>query len=145
MTGKRNDEGSGWTSSGRPDGGLVYYCFACYATNERERGRCRECGAEISAPKETGYDELLVWALDHPVRSIATNAAGILGARQTRAAATRLRQLATEGSDPYLAAVALRSVVAIEGLSETRDLLLRLRRTAPVLVRATAEKLLGAE
>jgi HEAT repeat protein len=129
---------------GRRGGGLIHYCFACYAENERASGPCERCGAEIAAPAGTSYDELLLWALDHPVRSIATNAAAVLGRRRTRAAAARLRPLVERRDDPYLAATALRSLAQIEGVPAVRGLLERLRSDGSIPVRATAAELLEA-
>jgi HEAT repeat protein len=123
---------------------LTYFCWRCYGRNPRPAGECTECGGELAAPAGTGYDERLVWALGHPVRERATVAARILGRRRTRAARGPLRELALAPDDPYLAAVALESLVAIDGVDELRDLLERLARDGSAPVRAVAVGALAA-
>jgi HEAT repeat protein len=127
---------------GRRGGGLIHYCFVCYSENERGSGPCERCGSEVAAPAGTSYDKLLLWALDHPVRSIATNAAQVLGRRRAQAAAGRLHALLEQTDDPYLAATALRSLVEIEGVASLRELLEQLRSSGSAPVRATATEIL---
>ena len=103
--------------------GLTYYCWACYGRNAAAAGSCVHCGGEIEAPPSTSYVDRLLWALEHPVSEIRVDAAFILGSRRESRAAERLRTLALESPDSFLAAAALESLVAISGLELTRGLL----------------------
>lgn len=124
---------------------LTYYCWACYGRNPVPAGTCLHCGGEIEAPPGTGYAERLLWALDHPVSERGVEAALILGRRRERSAARRLRALALESSDPFLAAAALESLVAICGVEPNRDLLEPLANSTRSHLRAVARRLLGRE
>jgi hypothetical protein len=77
----------------------------------------------VQFPEGLTYEDRLVWALHHPDGDRAMVAAQILGQRRAAVAAPALRAVATDGGDPYLAAEALRSLIAIEGSDQIRELL----------------------
>jgi hypothetical protein len=116
----------------------TWYCFHCYANNPRASGPRDSCGGEIEPPYEITYDQRLIWALDHPPADTAITAARLLGVRRPAGAAGPLRRVVTEQRDPYLAAHALRSLVAIEGMGATRPLLRELAARGPMLLRRVA-------
>jgi hypothetical protein len=121
----------------------VWYCFHCFANNPRASGPCETCGDEIEPPLEISYDERLIWALDHPLADTAITAARLLGVRRPAAAAGPLRRVVVAQRDPYLAAHALRSLVAVEGFQAMRPLLRELAARGPVLLRRVARAELG--
>jgi hypothetical protein len=124
---------------------LTYYCWACYGRNAVPAGICLRCGGEIEAPPSTSYAERLLWALEHPVSERRVEAALILGQRRERSAARRLRALALESPDSFLAAAALESLVAICGVEPTRELLEPLANSRRAHLRAVARRLLEEE
>jgi len=117
---------------------MIYYCWACYAGNDRPSGVCVECGSEIAAPVGTSYVELLLWELGHTLPDRQLLAAQILGQRREVAAREPLRALAAESPDPYLAAQALHSLLALDGTRAHRQLLDELSKSGAVPVRAVA-------
>lgn len=123
---------------------LTHFCYRCYGENDRPTGPCSRCGQPIEPPPGTGYGQLLVWALDHPLPDVAMRAAAILGKRGERDAARPLRRLALSAADPFLAAQALRSLVAIEGADALLDVLERLAYAGPAPVRRAAQDALLA-
>jgi HEAT repeat protein len=135
--GRRSSEGA--------SGSLTYYCYRCYGENRGPDGDCVNCGGAIEPPAGTAFPDLLIWALRHPVAPVATQAAAILGERKETSAAEPLRAIALESRDPFLAAAALRSLVAIQGAPNLRDLLERLAREAPLPVRRAAAAALRAD
>ena len=133
-------------STGPPRAGpTTWFCFHCYGRNPRPTGRCQQCGDPIEPPHQLSYDERLIWALDHPLPGTAIIAARVLGFRRTAAAAEPLRRAVAAQRDPYLAAEALRALVAVEGIQATRPLLRQLAAEGPLLLRRVARgELLGA-
>ena len=121
----------------------AWFCFPCYARNPHAIGPCERCGESIEPPHPLSYDERLIWALDHPLPGTAITAAQVLGVRRPAAAAGPLRSAVERQRDPYLAAEALRSLVAIEGVDATRPLLRRLAADGPLLLRRVARSQLG--
>jgi hypothetical protein len=117
----------------------TWYCFHCYANNSRANGPCDSCGDEIEPPSEITYDQRLIWALDHPLADAAITAARLLGVRRPAGAAGPLRRVVAEHRDPYLAAHALRSLVAVEGIGAMRPLLRELAAQGPMLLRRVAQ------
>jgi HEAT repeat protein len=122
---------------------LTYYCWHCYGESVLSRGPCERCGRPIEAPEATTYLERLLWALDHPLGEIRLFAVQALGARRDRSAAGRLRELATETRDPYVAAEAVRSLVLIEGEENVRDVLERVIETGTAPARRAAREALS--
>ena len=122
---------------------LTCYCWHCYGENVAARGACRHCGRRIEAPEGTSYLDQLLWALDHPLGEIKLFAVQALGARRDLAAADRLRQVALEAGDPYVAAEAVRSLVSIEGVEKARDVLERVAETGAAPARRAAKDALG--
>lgn len=105
---------------------LTYYCWHCYGENGGPEGACARCGKPISAPAEADYTARLLWALGHPVRERRMVAARVLGDRREPRARGALRALALDSGEPYLAAQALESLIAIDGSRRLRHLLERL-------------------
>jgi hypothetical protein len=70
-------------------------------------------------------------------------AARILGARREARAAGQLRALARESDDPYLAAQAVRSLVAIQGVEPVREFLLDIAESGRLLPATAAAEALG--
>ena len=124
---------------------LTYYCFHCYGKNDRPAGPCAHCGRPIEAPSDASYADLLNWALHHPLPDVATRAAAILGQRREPSAVSVLQELACQDHDPFLAAQALRSLIAIQPSEVVRPLLERLAVAGSVPVRAVAQRALRAE
>jgi hypothetical protein len=121
----------------------AWFCFHCYARNPRATGPCQRCCNPIEPPHQVTYDERLIWALDHPLPGTAITAARVLGLRRPAAAADPLRDAVTRQRDPYLAAEALRSLVAIEGIDANRALLRELSANGPLVLRLVARAQLG--
>jgi hypothetical protein len=119
---------------------LTYYCWHCHGENDAGHGSCQHCGRRIEAPEGTAYFDQLLWALDHPLAEIQLFAAQTLGARRARAAIERLRRLALEASDPYVAAEAVRSLVSIEGVESVGDVLEQVMQTGTAPARRAAEE-----
>jgi hypothetical protein len=109
-----------------------YYCWCCYGVNERSAGACVACGAQIAAPTGASYVELLLWELGHPLPDRQMIAAEVLGRLGDRRACAPLSRLVSEAADPYLAAQALRSLIAIDGVARHRSLLERLTHEGAV-------------
>lgn len=124
-------------------GSLTYYCWSCYAPSHAASGRCERCGGHIEAPSEADYADLLVWALDHPLAERRLVAAQALGQRREARAEGRLRELARDGEDPYLAAAAVQALVAIVGRQACTSLLTHLAQHGPAPVRRTAADVLN--
>lgn len=117
---------------------MNYYCWACYAVNDRPNGVCVDCGGQIAAPAGTSYVELLLWELGHPLPDPQLIAAEILGKLRDPQAREPLRRLASASADPYLAAQALGSLLAIDGATVLRPLLEELADAGAAPVRAVA-------
>jgi HEAT repeat protein len=123
---------------------VPFYCWQCYALSDRSRGKCVACGGEIAAPADAGFTEKLLWSLHHPLPDRQLTAARVLGERQEQRAREPLRELALNESDPYLAAEALKSLVAIDGAEQLRDLLEQLADTGSPPVKRVAKRALTA-
>lgn len=121
---------------------LVYWCFHCYGVNPRPDGRC---GQSVAPPSGTTEVDRLAWALRHPDGDRALLAARSLGRRHDRSAVAALRAAVDDPSDPFVAAEALRSLVALEGSETLRGWLHHLAATAPFLVREVATEALEGE
>jgi hypothetical protein len=122
---------------------LVHYCWHCYAANANPAAACQACGRPVETPGDATYAERLIWALGHPLPDTRMIAAEILGTRREPAAAPRLRQLVAS-DDPYLAAQALKSLVAIVGVDATRETLVELAHSGAPPVAAVASRALRA-
>jgi hypothetical protein len=103
--------------------GLHYYCHSCYGIVTSREGPCPHCGGRIERPAGTTYADGLVWALGHPVPDVAMTAAQVLGARGEIRAVEKLKEVARDSTDPYLAGQAVRSLVAILGRDAISDFL----------------------
>lgn len=123
----------------------MFWCFHCYGLNAQPCGPCRHCGDEIAEPDGLTHQQRLIWTLGHPDADRAVLAARALGHEQASAAAPVLRRLVSDAQDPYLAAEALRALVAIEGRDRLDGWLSDLARSGPVLVRRAALALLAAD
>jgi HEAT repeat protein len=120
----------------------VFWCFHCYAVNDHPCGPCRVCGRPIEAPAGLSWVDGLIWALGHPDGDRALLAAQTLGRLKARESVPALREAVEAGSDIYLQAEALRSLIAIEGTEPLRSWLDGLRKEAPFNVRAIAREAL---
>jgi hypothetical protein len=99
---------------------LARYCVRGCGRNPRPSGPCEHRGQPIESPKDLSYHQRLTWALDHSLADAAITAARVLGVRRARSAAEPPRRAVTLQRDRYLAAEALRSLVAVEGVEATR-------------------------
>jgi hypothetical protein len=118
---------------------MTYYCWRCYGENDRARGVCPHCGGEIEAPSGTQYVDRLLWAFRHPLPERRMIAAQVLGRRREHRATEELRRPAVTTDDPYLAAQALESLIAIEGAENLVELLTDRAEQGPVAVRRVAQ------
>jgi hypothetical protein len=116
----------------------VYWCFHCYAVNRRATGACVRCGRPVAPPPGLSYDDRLVWTLGHPDGDRAILAAGALGVRRARSAMPALRRVVDNGTDPFLAAAALESAIAIADPGELDDWLQSLADADAFMVRRIA-------
>ncbi len=121
----------------------MHWCFYCYAVNKRAQGACVRCGRPIEGPSGLSYDDRLVWALGHPDGDRAIVAANTLGLRKVRLAIPALRRTVDDGRDPFLAAAALRSAIAIAGRDELRGWLEQLAECDSFMVRELAQAALA--
>lgn len=124
---------------------VLHWCFHCYGLNPRPEGRCVRCGNEVAPPPGTTEIDRLAWALRHPDGDRAVLAARALRHHHDPSAAAALRAAVTDPSDPFVAAEALRSLVAIEGVEPLRGWLEQLASAAPFLVRYVATEVLGCQ
>jgi HEAT repeat protein len=116
--------------------GPTRFCPSCYAANAWAAQTCVPCGAELETAR--GFDERLVWALDHPDGATAIRAAGVLAARHTREAVEPLGRLSRRRDDPYRAAAAARALRAFADEPRAAALLAEARRHSSVIVRRAA-------
>lgn len=124
----------------------MYWCFHCYALNDRPAGPCVACGESIEAPAGLSAAGALIWALGHPDGDRAVLAATTLGRLRARESVPALRQAVEHGADIFVRAAALRSLILIEGVGPLRCWLDELSTTAPFNVRAIARRALeGAD
>lgn len=122
----------------------MYWCFHCYALNDRPAGPCVACGEPVEAPAGLSPADGLIWTLGHPDGDRAVLAAITLGRLRARDSVPALRQAVENGADIFVRAAALRSLILIEGAGPLRRWLDELTRTAPVNVRAIARRALEA-
>jgi hypothetical protein len=122
---------------------MTYFCWRCRGEVDRDRRRCPHCGGETASPPDADYTDLLIWALDHPLPERRIMAADILGRRRDVRGRDRLREIVGQRADPYLAAVALRALVAIDGAAAHRDLLDQLIDDGPAPVRAIIRQIVS--
>ena len=125
-------------------GGSRYWCYHCYGLNARARGACTHCGRPIEIPDALSFEQRLVWTLGHPDGDRAVLAARLLGDRRAQIAAPALSRLIAESRDPFLAAQALQSLVAIEGIGPLRELLLELTDGQSVSLSRIARRALAS-
>ncbi len=121
----------------------MYWCFHCYAINARPAGPCGRCGRSVEGPADLSYEDRLVWVLRHPDGDRAIMAARVLAQRRARAAVPALRAVLADGRDPYLAAEALGSIIAIEGPGQIRELLAELAASDSFMVATVAKRALA--
>lgn len=84
-----------------------------------------------------------MWTLGHPDGGRALIAARVLGSLGCREAAPALRDAVIAARDPFLAAEALRSLVAIDGAGRWQAWLQELAADAPFMVRDVARRALA--
>jgi len=121
----------------------MYWCFHCYAVNGHPSGPCDACGQPVEAPPNLSWVDGLIWALHHPDGDRAVLAAATLGRLKARESIPALREAAEAGTDIYLRAEALRSLIGIEGVEPLRSWLGGLSREAPFNVRDLAREALA--
>ena len=121
----------------------MFWCFHCYALNDHPSGPCDVCGKPVEAPAEFSWVDSLIWTLRHPDGDRALLAAGTLGRLRAQESAPALRSVAVEtGTDVYLRAEALRSLIAIEGVEPLRPWLEVLSHDSPFNLRNIARQAL---
>jgi HEAT repeat protein len=123
----------------------VFWCFRCYALNDHASGPCDVCGEPVEAPAGLSRVGSLIWTLRHPDGDRALLAAGILGRLRPRESIPALREAVEAGSDIYVRAEALRSLLAIEGVEPLRPWLEKLSRVPPINVRNIARRALAGQ
>jgi hypothetical protein len=119
------------------------WCFHCYGLNAAQSGPCVHCGRPIEPPASISYDERLIWTLGHPDGDRALIAARTLGEHRVTSAEPALRSVIATGSDPFLAAEALRSLIKIEGAEPIRGLLQELSGSESFMVAEVARRALA--
>lgn len=120
----------------------MYWCFHCYGVNPQPTGACEHCGLPIEGPDGLAETDLLVWALRHPDGDRAVLAARRLGQMHAHAAIPALSQAIDDGTDPYVAAVALEALIEIEGVAALRERLMSIASTGPLLLQRVARSAL---
>jgi HEAT repeat protein len=103
---------------------VIWFCPSCFAELPETAGTCLQCGADLVGSGRD-FEAALVGALRHPLHDRRLMAARILGRRRAVAAVPALISAAGDSSDPYLAAEAVRALVAIgtlDGLAAARRL-----------------------
>ena len=120
----------------------MYWCFFCYAVNDRPAGACARCGRPIEGPANLSRTDQMVWALHHPDGARAVMAARRIGSTGTSQAVPELRRIVeSPDSDPYVAAESLRAVIPIEGAPQLRGWLDELQASGnTAVVRRIAEQ-----
>jgi HEAT repeat protein len=121
----------------------VFWCFQCYARNDHPSGPCSTCGEPVEPPAGLSYIDGLIWALRHPDGDRALVAAQTLGRLRAHEGAPALHEAVESGTDIYIRAEALRSLIAIEGVESLRPWLDALTCDAPFKVRDIARRALG--
>jgi HEAT repeat protein len=120
---------------------VTWFCPSCFAELPETAGTCLQCGAGLVGPGRD-FEAALVGGLRHPLHDRRLMAARILGRRQAVAAVPALISVVDDSRDPYLAAEAVRALVAIgtpDGLAVARHL----ASNGPVVAKAAARKALG--
>lgn len=123
---------------------MAYYCWFCYGRNARASGPCAHCGHEIAPPPSATETERLIWATRHPDPDVAIISTRRLGQEGDRAAIPTLRELIDTPPDPYVAAEALRALLALSSVRAELVLLTRLAADGPVMLRHEARLALAA-
>ena len=99
----------------------------------------------MESPPGLSYNQQLMWTLGHPDGDRAITAARILGSVRARDASPALREAVIANRDPFLAAEALRSLIAIDGVQRWRAWLEQLAaQTTPFMLSAVARRALEA-
>ena len=120
----------------------MFWCFHCYALNDHPSGPCGVCGKPVEAPAGLSWVDSLIWTLRHPDGDRALIAAGTLGRLRAQESAPALRVAVETGTDIYLRAEALRSLIAIEGVEPLRPWLEMLSHGSPFNLRDIARQAL---
>lgn len=121
----------------------MHWCFHCYSPNTQARGPCWKCGRPVEAPDWLTYEQRLIWALHHPDSDRAMTAARLLAGRGAHEATPTLIAIVREDRDPFLAARALASLVAIEGADTVRELLIEAAESGSFLLARMATNCLA--
>ena len=100
------------------------------------------CGEPVEAPDSLSHIDSLIWALRHPDGDRALVAAQTLGRLRAHEAIPALHEAVEAGSDIYVRAQALRSLIAIEGVESLHLWLDALSHDAPFNVRGIAREAL---
>lgn len=120
----------------------MFWCFHCYALNDRAKGPCVVCHQAVEPPDDLSRTEGLVWALRHPDGDRAVTAAKTLGRLHAKEAVPALRNAVETGPDIYVRAESLRSLLMIEGVPPLRPWLESLMAEAPFNVKDIARSAL---
>jgi hypothetical protein len=130
-----------WHGNAERTATVTWFCPSCFAELPETAGTCLQCGADLVSSGRD-FEAALVGALRHPLHDRRLMAARILGRRRAVAAVPALISVADDSRDPYLAAEAVRALVAIgtpDGLAIARYL----ASDGPVVAKAAARKALA--
>ena len=117
---------------------MTYYCWTCYGRNDKDGGVCEHCGHEISPPVTASTAQRLEWAIRHPDPDVAILATRRLSVEGDETSLPFIRAVIANPPDPYVAAEALRSLLALSDIDTERGLVERLAETGPLLLRHIA-------
>ena len=116
----------------------MYYCWHCYGRNSMPSGPCELCGAEIAASQEASSESLLIWGIRHPDPDVAIISTRRLAEHCGPAVVAALRDAIAAPPDPYVAADALQSLLAVSSVEVERSLLQQLAQEGSVMLRSAA-------
>lgn len=122
---------------------MTWFCPSCFAEVPETAATCLHCGADLLGWSRD-FEAALVGALHHPMHDRRLMAARILGQRRAVAAVPALISVADDSRDPYLAAEAVRALVAI-GTPDGLAVAHHLASNGPVVAKAAARKALNSK
>lgn len=119
------------------------FCPYCWKEVPAEAGVCPFCGADLQAFSQLSYEEKLLRALEHPVRTLRLFAIQVLGQIKSRAALPHFARLLQAEEDVYVLAAVLQALDRLH-TDESRAMLADVARNHSFLVvRHWAQQLLA--